>query len=119
VRALESFVASGGEVLLATRNGLIVGFLAARRAADEIEILNLAVLPEFRRKRFGRQLVEAALREAGEAGAQMAHLEVRCSNQAAIAFYEGCGFRPTGRRQAYYSNPLEDALLMERALAAP
>jgi ribosomal-protein-alanine N-acetyltransferase len=116
---MESFVSSGGEVLLATRNGLVVGFLAARRAADEIEILNLAVLPEFRRKRFGRQLVEAALRKAAEAGARVAHLEVRCSNQAAIAFYEGCGFRPTGRRRGYYSNPLENALLMELALTSP
>ncbi len=117
--ALESFLAAGGEIRLATSSGAVAGFLAARRAADEIEILNLAVLPEFRRQGLGRQLVQATMLEAQERGAASAHLEVRSSNGAAVAFYGACGFRASGRRENYYHNPVEDALLMGRRLGSP
>ena len=53
---------------------------------------------------------------AGGRAAQM-HLEVRASNQAALQFYANQGFVEQARRTAYYSNPVEDAVLMNRALA--
>jgi ribosomal-protein-alanine N-acetyltransferase len=118
-RAVEDFLGAGGEVRVATGRGGVLGFLASRRAGDEIEILNLAVLPQFRRQGLGRQLVDAALLEARERGAKSAHLEVRSSNQQAIGFYSVCGFRVSGRRKRYYRDPVEDALLMEHSLGCP
>ena len=104
---------------MATSNNAVAGFLASRRAADEIEILNLAVLPDFRRQGLGRQLMNAALLDAREGGATSAHLDVRSSNEQAIAFYGVCGFRTSGRRDSYYCDPAEDALLMEQRLGSP
>lgn len=117
--ALESLLGAGGEIRLMMRNGTITGFLVSRQAADEMEILNLAVLPEFRRNGLGRQLVEDALLIARRRGAKSAHLEVRSSNRLAIAFYRVCGFRASGRRESYYRDPVEDALLMDRGLGFP
>lgn len=92
------------------------GFIIIRLAADEMEILNFAVLPEFRRQGFGRSLLEAALREGQRRGALRAYLEVRASNAEAIEFYKTSAFEPSGCRPAYYTDPVEDAVLMERHL---
>jgi [ribosomal protein S18]-alanine N-acetyltransferase len=88
----------------------IEGFLVARQASGEIEILNLAVVPNARRQGVGRRLLETSLRWAKENGASQAFLEVRVSNNAAIEFYRLQGFRQAGRRKNYYQSPIEDAL---------
>jgi len=89
-----------------------VGFLVARCAADEAEILNLAVAPESRRRGYATALAQEALREFRRQGVRRVFLEVRASNGGAIAFYEGLGFRAAGRRAAYYEKPQEDAICM-------
>jgi len=91
------------------------GFVVARRAADEVEILLVAVTPAARRRGAGTALVAAALADAARAGAVAAHLEVRASNAAAIALYQRLGFVAVGRRPRYY-DATEDAVLMSRAL---
>jgi ribosomal-protein-alanine N-acetyltransferase len=90
---------------------------AYRLAAGELAILNLAVHPGERRRGLGRFLLEAALRRAAGAGANQALLEVRASNAAARALYANFGFVPFGLRKDYYVEPLEDALVLVRALA--
>lgn len=97
-------------------NGGIVGFIFARRAVDEIEILNLAVAPEARRKGVARRLVGEALAWGKSLGARRAFLEVRESNRGAIRLYESLGFVAAGRRPRYYANPVEDGLLLARGL---
>jgi ribosomal-protein-alanine N-acetyltransferase len=84
----------------------------ARCAADEAEILNLAVAPESRRRGYATALTQEALRDFLGQGVRRVFLEVRASNRAAIAFYEGLGFRGAGRRAAYYDKPREDAVCM-------
>jgi len=91
------------------------GFVVARCASDELEILLVAVMPAARRRGVGTALVAAALADAARAGAVAAHLEVRASNAAAIALYERLGFVAVGRRPRYY-DATEDAVLMSRAL---
>lgn len=88
------------------------GFLVARRAADEIEILNLAVCAAWRRQGLGTRLLDAALEWGITNGAIRAILDVRPSNFAALRLYHRHGFRIEGRRQRYYNLPLEDALLL-------
>lgn len=94
----------------------VKGFIAARLVADELHINNVAVRRGCRRLGIARKLLEAALAEGARMGAQMAFLEVRVGNVPAQALYARCGFRVTGRRPGYYTQPLEDALVMSLQL---
>jgi ribosomal-protein-alanine acetyltransferase len=96
---------------------IISGFLTARQAADEIEILNLCVIPAERCQGIGRALLQTALAWAAEHHARRAFLEVRASNQPAIHFYSSFGFEQTGRRPKYYAAPVEDALQLAAQLS--
>jgi len=101
-------------VLVAESSGPVAGFLAFRRAADEVEITNLAVARDARRRGVGSKLLEVAT-AAATCGDAPLFVEVRESNATAIAFYQRHGFAATGRRPRYYCNPDEDALLLTRA----
>jgi [ribosomal protein S18]-alanine N-acetyltransferase len=107
---LES--ASRGLAWTAELNGHLAGILIGRVAADEFEILNLAVGKECRRRGVATKLVGAAVESVGMEGARQSYLEVRASNEGAIALYAGMGFRVCGRRPNYYSHPTEDAVLL-------
>jgi [ribosomal protein S18]-alanine N-acetyltransferase len=97
---------------VADLNDEAVGFLIGRVAGGEFEILNLAVGVGFRRRGVAAQLVSAALESSRSAGARQAYLEVRASNEAAIALYKQMGFRVCGSRRNYYGHPAEDAVLL-------
>lgn len=90
----------------------VVGYVFARFAADETEIMNLAVHPDHRRQGLGRRLVGTAIQAARTAGTSKVFLEVRLSNQPAQRFYGQMGFQPIGFRRAYYERPREDALIL-------
>ena len=109
--------ASDGRVgLVAVAGADVAAFLVARVVADELEILNLGVAPAQRRRGAGSVLMQAALDAAALAAAAAAFCEVRESNAAGRAFYAGHGFKVEGRRLRYYSNPVEDALVLARKL---
>lgn len=82
------------------------GFVLARAAGGEAEILTLAVRPLARRRGLGRALVAAALAQARDAGAAALFLEVGVENPAALALYAGLGFVQVGRRKGYYRDGL-------------
>jgi ribosomal-protein-alanine N-acetyltransferase len=90
------------------------GFVLARVAADEAEILTLAVMPEARRAGLGRALVGAAVEAAAARGAVAMLLEVAEGNAAARGLYAGLGFVLVGRRRRYYGD--EDALILRCSL---
>ncbi len=90
----------------------LVGFGGYCAAADQADILDVAVDPAFRRRGIARALMETVLDEAGKAGVETVFLEVRASNAPAIALYTSLGFTPCGKRKNYYTAPREDALLM-------
>jgi [ribosomal protein S18]-alanine N-acetyltransferase len=94
----------------------VVGFLVARSILPDVEILNLAVSGEYRRLGAGTDLFEAALAWARAEGATQAMLEVRAENDAALRLYHRHGFMVAGRRARYYSNPVDDALLLTAQL---
>ena len=94
----------------------IVGFVILRRAADECELLQIAVDKASRRCGIAETLMEAALRWARDAGAATVFLEVRKSNNAAIMLYEKHGFKKYGARKNYYADPIEDAVVMKLSL---
>ncbi|MEX0921492.1 MAG: GNAT family N-acetyltransferase [Rhodovibrionaceae bacterium] len=79
------------------------GLILLRRAADEVEVIALAVAPASRRCGLGRCLLDRALARAAEDGARRAFLEVAEDNAAARGLYAAAGFQLCGRRQAYYT----------------
>lgn len=93
------------------RRGTLVGFLVARQVSREWELENIVVAAEERRKGIGAALLRALLDHARQGGGKELFLEVRESNGAARRLYEKAGFRETGRRKMYYSDPPEDAIL--------
>jgi [ribosomal protein S18]-alanine N-acetyltransferase len=115
--AYENLSASQFLVLVAEgdTNG-VCGFVVARCAAGELEILNIAVAGACRRKGIGTALLGEALVRGKAESAARAFLEVRESNFAAAEFYAWHGFQITGRRRNYYQSPTEDALLLSRLL---
>ena len=98
--------------------GRVLGFLIGRQAGDEAEILNLAVAPGSRRRGEGSALLKAAFESFRACGVSRVFLEVRESNAAAIDFYSMHGFSKTGKREAYYRDPPESAIVMARKLTA-
>lgn len=94
------------------RSSKLAGYIVARMGADELHINNVAVREEYRRSGIGRRLLNRILDEGKRSGVSAAFLELRAGNDAALALYETCGFRVTARRQRYYSDPVEDALVM-------
>jgi len=91
----------------------IVGFVIFHIAADVSEIYNIAVENGYARSGIGNQLMAAAIRESARRKAGKVLLEVRKSNTPAINFYLKFNFRIAGERKSYYSNPVEDAYVME------
>jgi len=94
------------------------GMVLARVAADEAEILTLAVRPERRRSGLGRALLLTAMAEATARGARAMFLEVRASNEAARALYAAAGFTRVGTRARYYPDGA-DALVLRASLLPP
>jgi len=92
----------------------VVGFCSFWRVLDELHINNLAVMPGVRGGGAGTALLHAVLREGARMGARRATLEVRRSNDAARRLYERLGFTVAGVRRAYYTSPVEDALVLWR-----
>jgi ribosomal-protein-alanine N-acetyltransferase len=92
------------------------GMILARVAADEVEVLTLAVAPAARRQGLGTRLLDAAMALAASRGARVAFLEVSIGNVAARTLYARAGFTPTGRRPRYYADGT-DALVLRRTLA--
>ena len=98
VRALRDLLASGAFAFHAP-----AGFVLARVAGDEAEILTLAVTPAARGKGLGRALLVAAANHSQDLGAATMFLEVGTDNPAALALYAGLGFAKVGDRKAYYA----------------
>jgi len=98
--------------LVAEEGREILGYLISWPVADEIHIGNLAVAAGCWDRGVGTELIRTALEEAVEGGAAIATLEVRASNERAIALYERHGFRAVAVRSGYYADNGEDAVVM-------
>jgi ribosomal-protein-alanine N-acetyltransferase len=103
-------LSSPGTFALANENG----FILARVAAGEAEILTLAVRPAARRRGLARRLLAASATLAAQNGAQMMFLEVVVTNAPALGLYRGLGFAQVGRRKAYIDG--QDALVLKAEL---
>ena len=94
----------------------IAGFVIFHVAGPHAEVYNIAVDARRARCGIGKQLMNTVVSESLKRYANRVLLEVRKSNASAIRFYEGFGFKVLGERKDYYSNPIEDAFVMEKSL---
>jgi ribosomal-protein-alanine N-acetyltransferase len=97
-------------------DGVLAGFAVASLLATQAELESIAIATQFQRLGLARQLFAALAAELRAAQATETILEVRASNQPALALYRRLGFLETGRRTRYYQSPVEDAVLMRLQL---
>lgn len=116
--SFESFIGRPGVTFVIGEatpgEGSLGAYAVLIRAADEAELLNLAVAGGSRRRGLGSALLRWVLDSAAEQGVRTVYLEVRASNEAARGLYESHGFEEVGRRRGYYQRPVEDALILQR-----
>lgn len=98
----------------AADTGAVLGYAGLLVVADEGYITNVAVFPEYRRCGIAAQILEVYLNFARANDLAFLTLEVRPTNEAAIALYRRFGFEEVGRRRNYYDLPKEDALILTR-----
>jgi [ribosomal protein S18]-alanine N-acetyltransferase len=103
-----------GVALVVECNGLVCAYAFFRTCLPECELLHLVVSPRWRRRGVAGTLLQHALAGFSDQGYATCFLEVRNSNAAARLLYQKAGFLPAGTRKHYYSQPVEDALLMCR-----
>jgi ribosomal-protein-alanine N-acetyltransferase len=103
-------------VWVAERSADVLGFVVMRNAGGVAELESVAVKPIARRNGVAHALCREAMAWAAEQGAGQVQLEVRAGNAAALRLYGALSFVELGRRRGYYSDPVEDAVLMARAL---
>ena len=92
----------------------VIGYIGSQSAIDETDVMNVAVHPDFRRRRIGEALVLELVEQLKARGNYCLTLEVRASNDPARKLYEKLGFQQVGLRKNYYRNPKEDALILRK-----
>lgn len=112
------FMSDTNRFFAAISDGELVGFGGYSIAADQADVIDVAVAPACRRRGIARTLMQTVLADASARGAAAIFLEVRASNVPAISLYTALGFSACGVRKNYYANPREDAVLMTRPLGA-
>ncbi|MBF0333943.1 MAG: GNAT family N-acetyltransferase [Alphaproteobacteria bacterium] len=108
---MAALLAMPGTFALVAPDDEPAGFVLARQAADEAEIVILCVLPEARGAGLGRRLLDSTIDRLRADGAASLFLEVARNNMAALRLYEGFGFVQVGLRPRYYGDAV-DALVL-------
>lgn len=98
------------EIYIALVDGTAAGYANIYTVLDEMDIVRVAVLPEYRRQGIAAEILKTVLAEKQGT----VYLDVRESNYPAISLYKSLGFVDTGVRKNYYTNPTENAILMMR-----
>ena len=111
-KSLEMLFANGAVGFAVEEDGIVSAYGGMLTVLDEGQITNVAVDPIHRRKGLGREIVRALIGYAKENGIVSVSLEVRESNEAAIALYESFGFSRRGLRKNFYREPTESAIVM-------
>jgi len=99
-------------VIVHSQQKKVIGYIILWHIRDEVQINNIAIHPDFRRKGIGEAVMRKVLDQMAREKAKFVFLEVRPSNIAAFSLYRKLGFKVLGIRKDYYTHPREDALLL-------
>ena len=113
---LNSFRLDYNFIKVLTVNEQIVAYITFSIVREESELLSIAVLEEYRNKRLASRLLEEMFRVCEENKVEEIFLEVRESNLSAYRLYREHGFVNIGMRKDYYTDPVENAVLMNKKL---
>ncbi len=102
--------------LVGLSGGVVAGYAGAQSVLDEADVMNLAVAPEHRREGLASMLLRELEKRLFARGVRRLFLEVRPTNESALALYRREGFNEAGRRKNYYLHPKEDALILRKEL---
>ena len=108
----ETYENQNACILGAYKEGTLAGYVIFYYVLDEGEIARIAGSPQYRRQGVAEQIFAGLLDFCTEKSIERILLDVRISNEPAIAFYRKSGFAEDGIRKNFYENPKEDALLM-------
>lgn len=108
----ESLKNSNTLYIVAKEKEEVLGYIGMYISFQEGNITNVAVNPNYRRKKIGQNLIREILERAKQIGVTDVILEVRETNAAAICLYEKMGFEEAGIRKNFYEKPLENAIIM-------
>ena len=108
---------SHGHARVCRVDGQLLGYIVGFRLRDEFHLADFAVRPGSQRRGYGSSLLDLLCAELVEMSMRAVTLEVRQSNQAAVRLYGRAGFSTVAIRKAYYTQPVEDALVMIKPLS--
>lgn len=94
-------------------DGKIIGFIISTKTTDEAEIYLIVVDEQYKKRGVAKEMFTHFIEQCKQAGLEQVYLEVRESNTPAIRLYETLKFEKVGLRKAYYSSPIEDAIVMK------
>ncbi len=100
--------------LVAMEGERVAGYIGSQSVEGEADMMNVAVHPDFRRQGVAQTLITELVEALKNKGIHCLSLEVRASNESAIALYEKLDFLSVGRRPNYYRHPKEDALILRK-----
>ena len=119
-QAITDFISFPSNIFLcAFSNDTLCGYISATVVLDEMQIANVAVSKSYRRLGLASMLIEGVLSICQDNKLSILTLEVRKSNTPAIELYKKFGFSIEGSRRNYYTNPVEDAYIMNKHLKQP
>ncbi|MCR5272421.1 MAG: ribosomal protein S18-alanine N-acetyltransferase [Lachnospiraceae bacterium] len=118
LKTLEDILSSKNEKLIIAKDedNNTVGYIIYMAAADEGELLRVAVKKDARKNGIGEKLMNEMIDDLAKAEVKNIFLEVRISNEPAVGMYENMEFQTVAIRKKYYRNPTEDAMIMKRGL---
>ena len=100
--------------IVALEGDTVLGYVGSQTVMGETDMMNIAVHPDHRRQKLATGLITWLIGALAKRGSHSLTLEVRASNDPAIAMYTLYGFSQIGRRKNYYRNPREDALILRK-----
>lgn len=100
----------------ATVEETVVGFIMASITLDVVDVFIVVVSETYKKRSIGTKLFEALIEYCHKNDMAEIILETRITNVPAIGLYERVGFQQVGLRKAYYSSPIEDAILMKKEI---
>ncbi len=97
-------------------NDVLIGYVGIMAVGDEADLINIAVLPDYRGRGLASKLMTHVMKEAIILGLQKITLEVRESNEIAIKLYSDFNFNQIDIRKGYYASPSENAVIMQTVI---